>query len=174
MQARFMRIWSFLEEAVAVGLLIAITAVVLLQVVGRYVLTNPFIWTEEVTRLLLIWLAYLAGAAVTRNGLHIAVDMFLRALPSRRRVVVSGLGECVTAASFAWLVWLGQELAFQLGTMPLAATRWPMAVIVWPAVAGCALITVYAAARGIARLRAAYLGRDVERYAAEIEESVRT
>lgn len=174
MLTRLMRIWNVLEEATAVGLLIAMTAVVLLQIVGRYILTNPFIWTEEVTRLLLIWLAYLAGAAVTRRGMHIAVDMFLRALPSRRQVFVAGLGECVSAASFAWLALLGQTLAFELGTLPLAATRWPMAVMVWPAVAGCALIAFYAAVRGVARLRAAYLGHDLERYGAEIEESIRS
>lgn len=174
MQSRLMRAWSLFEEGVAVGLLISIATVALLQVVGRYLLTNPFIWNEEVTRLLLIWLTYIAGAAVTRRGLHISVDMFLRALPSRRRVFVAGLGECLTAASFAWLAWLGTELALQLGSLPLAATRWPMGVIIWPVVAGSALIALYAGSRGAVRLWAARDGRGLERYAAEIEESVRS
>lgn len=174
MFVRLSRLWAIAEEMLAVGLLIAITAIVLLQVVGRYILTNPFIWTEEVTRLLLIYLTFIAAAAVTRRGIHIAVDMFLRPMPSRMRVLAVGLGECVTAASFIWMAWLGGMLAMQLGTLPLAATRWPMAVMVWPAAAACGLIALYAGLRGWVRLWSVARNRDVTVYINEFEESVRS
>jgi TRAP-type C4-dicarboxylate transport system permease small subunit len=173
-QTRLVRLWGLAEETVAVGLLVAITAIVLVQVAGRYILTNPFIWTEEVTRLLLIWLTFVAGAAVTRRGLHISVDMFLRAMPTRSRILVAGLGECITSASFAGLAWLGAVLATQLGSLPLAATRWPMSVMVWPASVGCALIALYAGLRGVARLGSAATARGMDEYAKEFEESVRS
>ena len=173
-QTRLVRLWALAEETIAVGLLVAMTAIVLVQVIGRYLLTNPFMWTEEVTRLLLIWLTFIAGAAVTRRGVHISVDMFLRPMPSRARVAVVGAGECVTAASFAALAWLGSVLALQLGSLPLAATRWPMSVIIWPSVAGCALIALYSGLRGAARLRSASTARGMDEYATEIEESVRS
>ena len=173
-QTRLYRLWTILEETVVVGLLVGMTAIVLLQVIGRYILTNPYIWTEEVTRLLLIWLTFLGGAAVTRRGLHIAVDMFVRPLPGRPRVVLAGVCELITAGSFLYLGWLGNVLAMKLGTLPLAATRWPMSVMVWPAVAGCCLIGIYAALRGLGHLTAVGRGDDLTAIRETLDEGIRS
>ncbi|MFW6028211.1 MAG: TRAP transporter small permease [bacterium] len=52
-------------------LLLAILAVTAARVVGRYVLGAGLPWSEELTRLLFIWLV-LVGAARTR---HMAIDL---------------------------------------------------------------------------------------------------
>ncbi len=141
------------EEAVAMALLVGIVAVVALQVVGRYLLTNPFIWPEEVTRLMLVWLTFIGGAAVTRRGAHIAVDLLLEALPDGGRRVLGVVVNLVTGAVFAFVACLAARLADNVATLPLAATRWSMAVMVWPAAAGCALIALHAIVRTGAGVR---------------------
>ncbi|MCB1566462.1 MAG: TRAP transporter small permease subunit, partial [Xanthomonadales bacterium] len=39
------------------------------------------IWSEPVSRLLVLWLALLGGLAATREGKHIAIDALPRLLP---------------------------------------------------------------------------------------------
>jgi TRAP-type transport system small permease protein len=64
-------------DGAAALLLLAILAVTAARVVGRYVLGAGMPWSEELTRLLFIWLV-LIGAARTR---HMAIDL----LPSVSR-----------------------------------------------------------------------------------------
>lgn len=135
------------------ALLVGIVAVVTLQVVGRYLLINPFIWPEEVTRLMLVWLTFIGGAAVTRRGAHIAVDLLTEALPDGGRRALGVAINLVTGAVFVFVACLAARLADNVATLPLAATRWSMAVMVWPAAAGCALIALHAFVRAGAGVR---------------------
>jgi TRAP-type transport system small permease protein len=64
-------------DGAAALLLLAILAVTAARVVGRYVLGAGMPWSEELTRLLFVWLV-LIGAARTR---HMAIDL----LPSVSR-----------------------------------------------------------------------------------------
>lgn len=146
------RVIGLVEETVAVLLLIAMSAIVLLQVIGRYILTNPFIWTEELTRLLMIWLTFIAAAAVTRRGMHIAVDLGLDMMPAAMRRIVAFLIDLVMAATFFWLAYLMVRLALQIQSLPLAATRWSMSVMVWPAMVGSLLIGFHSVIRLMVRL----------------------
>ncbi len=50
-----------LEEWAAMGLVAALAAVVNLQIAARYLFESPFIWPEEVSRLLLVWLSFIAS-----------------------------------------------------------------------------------------------------------------
>lgn len=77
----------------AIALLVGAEAFVVgLQVVGRLVLQRPFPWTEEVARLLLVWLMCAGGVSALRHGTHPRVTALLRLLSdARRRAVDRGL-----------------------------------------------------------------------------------
>jgi TRAP-type C4-dicarboxylate transport system permease small subunit len=60
--------------AVSTVLLMGILATVLLQVVMRYVFNDPLTWTDEATRLQLVWLAFIGAVLAYRLGKDIAVD----------------------------------------------------------------------------------------------------
>jgi TRAP-type C4-dicarboxylate transport system permease small subunit len=59
----------------------AMTTVVILGVVARYVMLNPLSWTEEVARYLLVWLAIVGVPIVTRRRAHIGISYFVTKLP---------------------------------------------------------------------------------------------
>ena len=81
--------------------------VVGLQVVGRLVLRRPFPWTEEIARLLLVWLMCAGGISALMHGQHPRVTALLRLLPDpRRRAVDRGL-RLVLLAFFLSLVVAG-------------------------------------------------------------------
>jgi TRAP-type transport system small permease protein len=67
-----------IEQLAAVGLLATILAVMGLQVVARYVFLSPIPWSEEVARLCMIWLTFIAAGFVAAQRGHIAVDLFGR------------------------------------------------------------------------------------------------
>src|SRR4051794_898660 len=60
-------------------------AVVGLQVIARHVLRQPIPWTEEIARLLLVWLMCAGGIAAVRHGTHPRVTALVRLLSDHRR-----------------------------------------------------------------------------------------
>ncbi len=64
-----------LEQWLAIGILISILATMGLQVFARYVFGAPISWSEEVARLGLIWLTFIAAGFVAARGQHITVDL---------------------------------------------------------------------------------------------------
>ena len=85
-------------------LVVAQAAVVGLQVVARHVMRQPIPWTEEIARLLLVWLMCVGGISALRHGQHPRVSALVRLLsPSRRAAVDRGL-RVVLMAFFLCLV----------------------------------------------------------------------
>ena len=72
-----------------IAVLVAAQALVVgLQVVGRHILRNPLPWTEEIARLLLVWLMCIGGIAALRHASHPRVTALVRLLPGPRRAAV--------------------------------------------------------------------------------------
>ena len=70
-----------LLDAAAAALLAAILAVTAARVVGRYVLGLALPWSEELTRLLFVWLVMLAAA----RAAHMRIDLVQDRLAPRAR-----------------------------------------------------------------------------------------
>ena len=62
-------------------LLIAMTAIVLTQIVFRYVLNDSLIWTEEVSKTMMVWGAFLIAPWAYRNSANVSIQMFADELP---------------------------------------------------------------------------------------------
>jgi C4-dicarboxylate transporter DctM subunit len=92
-----------LEWAIAL-LVAAQAAVVGLQVVGRHLLRTPWPWTEEIARLLLVWLMCVGGIRALQESAHPRVTALVRLLrPPQRAAVDRGL-QIVLLAFFLCLV----------------------------------------------------------------------
>jgi len=66
-------------------LLIAMTAIVLVQIVFRYVLNDSLIWTEEVSKTMMVWGAFLVAPWAYRNSANVSIQMFTDELPALLR-----------------------------------------------------------------------------------------
>jgi tripartite ATP-independent transporter DctM subunit len=77
----------------AIAILVAaLCAVVGLQVVGRHLFHEPFPWTEEVARVILVWVMCVGGVSALSHGEHPRVTALVRRLrPDRRAAVDRGL-----------------------------------------------------------------------------------
>ena len=81
-----------LIRALANTVFTAMFLVTLLQVIARYVLARPFIWTEEIARSLYVWMTFVGMVVVMKEREHIAVDFLINWVPPavRRFAVLLG------------------------------------------------------------------------------------
>ena len=69
------------EAAVIIAMVAAMTVVVFLQVLYRYVLTQPLHWSKELARYLFVWLSILGATLGLQKRGHFGLDIFYRMLP---------------------------------------------------------------------------------------------
>ena len=123
--------------AAMVGILII---PVTLQIVSRYTALIPsWIWTEELSRFLFIWMIMLGSMIAVREGTHFVVDV-LPQLPPRPHAavqIVADLGVLVFAGIFTWygieFVKFGWNQTSELADlpMPFIFAAWPLAGLTW-------------------------------------------
>jgi len=92
-----------LEWTIAL-LMVAQAAVVGLQVVARHVLRQPYPWTEEVARLLLVWLMCAGGIAALKHNQHPRVTALVRLFGAPKRLAIDRGLRLVLLAFLLWLV----------------------------------------------------------------------
>ncbi len=96
---------------VLIALLAVMAALVITNVISRYVFSHSFPWVEEVTRYMMIWAAFLGAGPALRVGGHIAIETLPNALPARlARCLRAGL-VLLMGATLLLLMWLGVDYA---------------------------------------------------------------
>jgi C4-dicarboxylate transporter DctM subunit len=89
----------------AIGVLVVAQALIVgLQVVGRHIWRQPIPWTEEVARLLLVWLMCVGGVAALRHAQHPRVTALVRFFSTSRRMAIDRGLQLVLLAFFAYLI----------------------------------------------------------------------
>jgi TRAP-type C4-dicarboxylate transport system permease small subunit len=130
-----------------------IVALTIAQVFFRFALDSPLIWSEELARLLLVWITFIGAAVVAWDGTHLNVDVVFARLPERvRRALrwfnmVVALGFCgVMAVSSVRLIRI--EAMADMGALGI-----PFSWVRIPALVGGVLIIALVLARRFYRLR---------------------
>ncbi|MBE8146855.1 TRAP transporter small permease [Brevibacterium casei] len=100
--------WAIgLERTIGILLMVGVFVLVLLQVVTRYVFDSPLSWTEEVARLTLVWLTFIAAAFVSSRRSHITVDLIATVVPPRVGRVIGTFARLVVLAVSAFMAVAG-------------------------------------------------------------------
>ncbi len=70
--------------------LAAMVIIILLQVVARYVFSSPLAWPEEISRILMVWMTFLAAPYAYRNRLFVRLESWVSmfSLRAQRRIDV--------------------------------------------------------------------------------------
>lgn len=108
-----------LEEFFIIPLMFAMSIIIGLQVIMRYVFQNSLVWSEELSRYLFIWLIYFAVSYTARREKHIRIDAAINLYPKKARPYIEILSElivlgfsvfiAVTAITvFQKITWSGQ------------------------------------------------------------------
>jgi len=96
--------WMWPLEAVAAGLVAAITLLLLAGVVSRYVFTLPVIWMDEAVSIAFIWVAMVGAIIAVYRNEHLRLTIFVDKLPQRVRDFVHACALVAIAAVLLALI----------------------------------------------------------------------
>ena len=138
---------------IVVGVMfLAIVSLTLAQVFARYVLNSPLLWSEELVRLLLVWLVFLGGAVVCWDGRHLNVDTFFLRSSGKTRSILRTLNIIIALFFLGVLAWsslplIQIEWIINMGSIPI-----PISFVRIPALVGGVLMIVFILLRRFYRL----------------------
>ena len=98
--ARLVSLTSRVLDIIVGGLLLIIVVVMLAQVIGRYALGSSLIWSEELTRLLHVWMVMLA----TIKASHMRINLFVERLSDRLKLLVRLFSASLSCAILALMI----------------------------------------------------------------------
>ncbi|WP_018237020.1 TRAP transporter small permease [Ensifer sp. BR816] len=154
-------------EALLALLLAAMVVMVFGNVVLRYLFNSGIVVSEELSRIFFVWITFIGAVVAMRDGSHLGMDTFVRALSRRGRIICCVLSQSLILVCCAMLL-RGTWLQHEINASTLApVTEIPM---IW--VHG----VTYVAALGIglhalAKLWRAVTGRILDSEILEISES---
>lgn len=96
----------------AIGLTVGLLAVVMLGVITR-ALGDPLIWTDEISRFLMVWVAVSGWLLATRRRAHIRIRFFHDMLPKRAWRAAEIVIQCGILALGAMLAWYGVDIVMR-------------------------------------------------------------
>ena len=104
--------------------LVVITLMIPVGVFMRYVMNNPQSWPEPAAVVLMVMLSFVAGAAVYRANVHVAVEALLNAVsPAKRRVMLWVVNVCMAAMSL-FMIGYGIQLCLTTRFQTIAEFPW--------------------------------------------------
>ena len=137
---RFIDFYHRLLTWLMVGTIAVLIVPVTLQIISRYTALIPsWIWTEELSRFLFIWMVMLGAMIGVRERSHFEVDVWPELKPKAGALlrIVSNLLVLVFALVFVWwgveFVRFGWNQHSELAElpMPFIFLAWPVAGATW-------------------------------------------
>jgi len=133
---RYHRLLTMLMVCAVALLIVPVT----LQIISRYTALIPsYIWTEELSRFLFIWMVMLGAMIGVREGTHFDIDLWTDLSPRAAAVlrIVSNTFVLIFALVFAWwgikFVQFGWNQTSELAELPMPYIflAWPIAGFTW-------------------------------------------
>lgn len=92
------------------ALVVMICALVAAQIVWRYAVKEPLVWSEEFITLCYQWLSYLGAALAVRYRAHYGVDLVVRFLGPRWKSALEWLEHAVVWSLGAFMIFYGWRI----------------------------------------------------------------
>ena len=131
------------NRVVLVCLMAAMALLVFANVVGRYVFNHSFVWAEELSRYMMVWVGFLGAGLVLRIGAHIAVDVFQDLLPLRAAQVLRVAVVAVLAIALVAMLWLGGQYVHFAWGQETPVLNWNFGLVYLVIPLGALLMLVY-------------------------------
>lgn len=114
--ARLSRWGIATENAVLVVLFAALMLLAVTQIVMRLFFSSGFVWTDELLKLIVLWITLVASIAASRSNRHLRIDVLSHFVPERfarwPRLIVDGFAAFVCAV-LAWQAYRYVQLTIE-------------------------------------------------------------
>ncbi len=130
-----------------------IVALTIAQVFFRVALDSPLVWSEELSRLLLVWVTFIGAAVICWDGTHLNVDVVFVHLGPRIRRLVRAFNSVVALVFLAVLAWYSIKMVEIEHITTLGSMDIPASFLRVPATIGGVLMIVFIVLRRFYLLR---------------------
>ncbi|MBM4017028.1 MAG: TRAP transporter small permease [Planctomycetes bacterium] len=120
--------WQNLEEILGAALVLAVCAVMVVNVGSRYVTRTPAAWAEEVGRYLFVYLVFVGASLALKKRDHFAVDFLVEKLPPRAARAMRVFSSAAVIVFALLVTGYGAKLVVAGWGTVAAATEMPRAV----------------------------------------------
>lgn len=117
-----------IEDVLGTFALGVILIVMATQIVLRYVFNGSLIWSEEISRYLLIALVFMGTATAVREREHIQIDLIDRLIPPQALSVLKIMVDITLAIYLCVIVYHAQTVVVMFRNQPSSALQIPMAI----------------------------------------------
>jgi TRAP-type C4-dicarboxylate transport system permease small subunit len=104
------------ENASLVILLTTMIVLAVGQIVLRLFFNFGFVWTDELIKLIVLWIALIASVAAARNNRHLRIDVLSHFVPDKYarfpRIIVEAFAASMCAV-LAWYSWQYVQLTLE-------------------------------------------------------------
>ena len=134
-------------------LLTVLVATTLLQVLSRYVLRQPFDWTEEAARYIFVWVGMLGAGIAAKDRAHFFVDLLLERMSPRLGKYVTVVTGVVSSTFLLAVSWAALELALSNGVQDSPVLTIPMSVPYFAIPVGLGLMALFTVSDTVRSIR---------------------
>ncbi len=92
------------EEVILVILLTMIAVIMGVQVCSRYVFGYSLTWSEEITRYLFVWSAFLSLSYCIKKGISIKLDQVVLLLPKKKQPLLKIISYTIELIFFIYMI----------------------------------------------------------------------
>jgi TRAP-type C4-dicarboxylate transport system permease small subunit len=133
------------ENSTGLTISVALVGVVMLQMIDRFVFGGDLqlAWTEEIARILLVWLTFWGAILVQAEDSHFRFELLTDRLPPKWHNVAFIFIDFIVLAFLLIVILSGAVYALHEMNMTLPATGWPRSVYVIAVVVGSLLMAVH-------------------------------
>lgn len=138
-----MLVERFFRRTIAT-LMFLMVSVVCAQIVLRYLTYQPVAWTEELARLLFIWLCLIGAAEGARRSAHFAVDFLPRKLRGTAGCLLRGALKVIEASMYIVIAFAGVQILATVHNQQSVTLELPMSIVYGAIPSGFVLMAVFA------------------------------
>ncbi len=123
------KIDNFIKKSIEITIIITgmgIVLCVVLQILSRYIMDSPLIFTEEYSRLFFCWFAFIGSILGSREDSHLEVSYFFDRFPKKMQTIISvSIKFAMTIFCFVLCFYSLKQTISQNGVLS-SATRTPL------------------------------------------------
>ncbi|CCN82299.1 putative TRAP-type transport system, small permease component, N-acetylneuraminate transporter [Vibrio nigripulchritudo SFn27] len=98
-----------IEEIITVPLMLVLLVVLSWQIGTRWLLDDPSLWSEELARVLFMYMALIGCAIAIKNSSHVNITFFSDKLPLKARLILVLSLELAVLVSIFAIIYLGYQ-----------------------------------------------------------------
>lgn len=117
------------SQIIAITLLALMVIIVFSNVISRYFLNASLAWSEEISRIMIVWLVLLGSVLAYVNDEHLGLDILVKAVPKRVASFIYIIADILVLYAIYLFTKGGYGLAMQSWDWLTPATGIPYAIV---------------------------------------------